>query len=78
MYVFSTNLAELTLFWFCFNCVDFRHILLSKYLAFKQFDPQKLCMEIYCNFSYQFFYFKMTLPQTRKWKENYFVASKII
>ena len=40
--MFSTKLAELTLFWFCFNCVNFKHILLSKYLAFQTFDPQNL------------------------------------
>ena len=33
--MFSTNLDELTLLWSCFNCLDFRHILLSKYQALK-------------------------------------------
>ena len=39
VYLFK-KLAELTLFWFCFNCVDFRHILLSKYLALNNLTPK--------------------------------------
>ena len=27
---------------------------------------------------YQYFYFKMTLLQANKWKETYFVVSKIL
>ena len=38
-YLFN-KLAELTLFWFCFNCVDFRHILLSKYLVLNNLTPK--------------------------------------
>ena len=75
--MFSSNLAELILFWFCFNCIDFRYILLSKYLALNSLTPKTFCMEIYCNFSYQFFTFKMALPQASKQKETYIVVSKI-
>ena len=38
-YLFN-KLAELTLFWFCFNCVDFRHILLSEHLDLKNLTPK--------------------------------------
>ena len=49
----STNLAELTLLWFCFNCVDFTHIPLSKYLTLNNLTTKTFCMEIYYNFSYK-------------------------
>ena len=51
--MFSINMAELNLFWFCFNYVDFKHILLSKYLALNNLTPKTFGMEIYCNFSYK-------------------------
>ena len=75
VYVYLFNkLAKLTLFWFCFNCVDFRHILLSKYLGLnnltlKTFSwkytvtSNNLFSEKNNPFSVNF---KMTLPQASK------------
>ena len=57
--MFSTNLAEWTLFWFCFKYFDFRHILVSKYLALNNLTRKTFCMEMYCNFSYKNFLLSM-------------------
>ena len=51
-------LKEILLNWlflvlFHFNCVDFRNILLSKYLALNNLTSKTFCMQIYCNFSYK-------------------------
>ena len=82
----TNKLAKLTLFWFCFNCVDFRHILLSKYLALNNLTLKTFAWK-YTVTSNNLFSennnpfsvnFKMTLPQASKWKETYFVVSKIL
>ena len=41
VYVYLFNqLTEVALFWFCFNCVNFRHILFLKYLALNNLNPK--------------------------------------
>ena len=50
--MFSKLLTYLALFWFYFSCVDFIHVLLSKYLGLNSFS-KKPWLKIYRNFSYK-------------------------
>ena len=80
VYIYLFNkLAELTLFWFCFNCVDFRYIFLSKYLALNNLTLKSFAWK-YTVTSNNLFSennnpfsvnFKMALPQASKRKETY-------
>ena len=85
VYLFR-KLAELTLFWFCFNCVDFWHILLSKYLTLHNLTLKTFAWKYTVSSNNLFsensnpfsVNFKMTLPQASERKETYFVVSKIL
>ena len=61
MYIFLTNLTELTLFWYYLNCVCFRHVFLSKYPALINLNPENICIKICRNFSYKNLLLKLGL-----------------